>query len=55
MQGDLPHAKSGKDACKRGKEMEKKIIILCDLGVGGERGRVVWRGGYRNGDHSNGL
>ena len=25
--------------------MEKKIIILCDLGVGGERGRVVSGGG----------
>ena len=25
--------------------MEKKIIILCDLGVGGERGRVVGCGG----------
>lgn len=25
--------------------MGKKIIILCDLGVGGERGRVVSGGG----------
>ena len=25
--------------------MEKKIIVLCDLGVGGERGRVMFGGG----------
>ena len=25
--------------------MEKKILILCDLGVGGERGRVLSGGG----------
>ena len=32
---------------KDDKTMEKKtkIIVLCDLGVGGERGRVLMRGG----------
>ena len=24
----------------------KRIIVLCDLGVGGERGRVMSEGGY---------
>lgn len=28
-----------------GKKMEKRIIVLCDLGVGGERGRVLDRKG----------
>ena len=26
-------------------EKKTKIIVLCDLGVGGERGRVLMRGG----------
>ena len=25
--------------------MEKKIVILCELGVGGEKGRVIGGGG----------
>ena len=27
-------------------ERKKRIVVLCDLGVGGERGRVLFRGGY---------
>jgi len=33
----------------------KRLIVLCDLGVGGERGRVMSRGGYFNGYDRNGV
>lgn len=34
---------------------KRKIIVLCDLGVGGERGRVMSGGGYISGYYRNGV
>ena len=37
----------------QGNWMEKKIVILCELGVGGEKGRVI--GGGYNADNNRHL
>lgn len=33
------------DSCHNGEKMEKKMLIIGDIEVGGERGRVQHRGG----------
>ena len=33
----------------------KRIIVMCDLGVGGERGRVLFGGGYSDSSNSHGI